>query len=70
MGTITDSGNHVVFTNLHCHVLKEPFIASDHRIVASGHRSPINGLYNMSEKLYQCEAHSILEIDKAALWHK
>jgi hypothetical protein len=52
VGTINDSGNHLVFTNSHCHVLDEPFIASDHRIVASGHRSPINGMYSMSDKLY------------------
>jgi hypothetical protein len=64
VGSITDTGHNVVFSDLHCWILDK--FNHDH-IIAIGHRDMHNGLYYFEETF---QAHSVEFKDNDILWHR
>jgi hypothetical protein len=63
VGSITDSGHVVMFTNTHCWIFKEE------QVIATGYRDNSNGLYYFRETTNE-EALNIEDSDDAAVWHR
>jgi transposase InsO family protein len=64
VGAITDTGNLVVFSKTHCWILDK---VDHNRIIATGYRNPINGLYSFGNTL---QTNMVASENTSTLWHR